>query len=629
MCGITGIVNFNSSSVINKEQLKQMTESLTHRGPDDDGIFINEGKTVGLGHRRLSIIDLSSGHQPMANRTGEIWIVFNGEIYNYPELKKELQQKGSNFNTNSDTEVIINLYEKYGEKEFHRLNGIFAFAIYDSRNNTIILARDHFGVKPLYYTFQNNTLIFGSEIKSIMKIPFVKKEIDFDALNNFLTLRYNPSPQTLFEGIRKLTAGHYLKFNSSHSLEIKSIWDYKPYTDNKISFNDALTEYQILLEKAVKRQMISDVPVGLLLSGGVDSAVIGKLMQDYSAERIKTFSIGFSGSGDYNELSDAKKTADFIKSDHYDLTLTKNEYLDFFVKSFYYTEEPIAEATIPALFYVSKLASRHVKVVLAGQGADEPLAGYDRYYGEKILNRYSTLLRYIAFDKIIKIIPRNEKLKRAAYSSKFNNELSRFIAIYTIFNQTVKKNIFKKEFSESISTNGEFLFKEAYDNSKNLGDSLSKILFLDTRLSLPDDLLLFGDKMTMANSLEMRVPFLDVELIKFLESLPSSFKLKGRIHKYIHKQAVKKWLPDEIIYRKKRGFATPMDEWLQNDFSDTARDLLNDSGSFSRSIYNIEAINKMIELHKKRKENFQRQIFLLLSLELWYNEFYKKIGVMN
>ena len=372
MCGITGVFNYKSQRTVSRDILKNMTYSLKHRGPDEEGFYIDQQAGIGFGHRRLSIIDLKTGKQPMSNAKEDIWIVYNGEIYNFLELKKELEGKGYHFRTTSDTEVIIYLYEENGEKAFARLNGIFAFAIYDKKKKCIILARDHFGVKPLYYTLSNGRLVFGSEIKTILQDSSVKRELDCEAFNSFLTFRYNPSPQTLFKKIKKLFPAHYLKVTAKDGIELKSYWDYLPKTNSVISEREAIEEYQRLLPRAVRRQMISDVPVGLLLSGGVDSAIIGYLMQKESLEKVKAFTIGFPGKGYYNELDDACRTTKLIGLEHYGLTITQNEYLDFLYQSFYHTEEPIAEATIPALYYVSKLAAKHLKVVLAGQGADEP-----------------------------------------------------------------------------------------------------------------------------------------------------------------------------------------------------------------------------------------------------------------
>ena len=623
MCGIAGIFNYKSKEKIDPSVLSKMRSVILHRGPDEDGCYINQEESLGLGHRRLSIIDIKTGRQPMSNHDKSLWVVFNGEIYNFQELKEELQKKGYCFNTRSDTEVIIYMYQEYGEEGFKRLNGIFSFGIYDVRKHCLILARDYFGVKPLYYTDINGTLVFGSEIKVILQHPHVKREIDYEALNSFLTFRYNPSPQTLFKGIRKLLPGHYLKITAGGAATISPYWNYIPATNSDISEKEAMEEYRKLLEQAVKRQMISDVPIGLLLSGGVDSAAIGYLMQKNAKEKIKTFSIGFSGNGDFNELALAQQSAELIGSEHYSIELTQKEYMDFFFKSFYYMEEPIAETTVSALYCVSKLAAQHLKVVLTGQGADELLAGYPRYIGENYISKFYNLLRILPIAGIAAFLPRNERLRRAVYASKFPAELQRFLAIYTIFTPEQKMQMVNDDIKKQMANADKILIDRLYSQTSNLKDSLSKMMFIDARMSLSDNLLLFNDKMTMANSLEMRVPFLDLELARFLESLPSEFKLKAGIMKYIHKKALEKWLPAELIYRKKRGFETPMDKWLQSDLAGAAIDILSAKDSACNKYFSFSYINKMIEDHRSRKRNFQRQIFALLSFELWYKNFFE------
>lgn len=625
MCGICGIFNLESRYIADSDVLlKNMCAAIAHRGPDEDGIYLDDHNGVGLGHRRLSIIDLSGGKQPMSNLDGTIWIVFNGEIYNFPELKKELELKGYRFRTKSDTEVIISVYEEYGEEGFNRLNGIFAFALYDKRKKSLILARDHFGVKPLYYAFLNRSLVFGSEIKAIIEFPAYKKELDYAACNSFFTFRYNPSPQTLFKNIKKLYPGYYLKVQEGRSIEPEPYWKYMPVINKRISENEAIEEYQRLLEQAVKRQMLSDVPVGLFLSGGVDSAVIGYLMQKYSGGKIKSFSIGFPGIGNFNELADAKITAEFIGSEHYETELSEKAYLDFFFKSFYSTEEPIATTTISALYYVAKLARQHLKVVLAGQGADEPLAGYPRYVGEKYLSEFPLFFLVLPLQVLSGLLPRNEQLKRAIYANRFPLGVDRFLAIYTIFTPRQKDSLFNDEIKNHLSNCDKEMVERLYAQSTRLKGSLAKLMFIDTRMSLSDNLLLFNDKVTMANSLEMRVPFLDIDLVKFIESLPASLKLRGLQGKYIHKNAVLKWLPKEIAYRKKRSFETPMDKWLRSDLADTARQIINERNSSCRRYFSISYINKMIEQHQAGKENLHRHIFLLLSFEIWHRTFFNQ-----
>lgn len=622
MCGITGVFEYSSRQPVNRELLIRMRDSMSHRGPDGKGIFLDDENFVGLAHRRLSIIDISGGAQPMASQDGSIWIVFNGEIYNFHELRTELEARGYKFVTNSDTETIIYSYAEYGESVFRKLKGIFSLAIFDKKKKTLVLARDHFGVKPMYYAFHNGRLLFGSEIKAILSDTSFGRRLNFEALNTFLTLRYNPSPQTLFEGVKKLPPGFFLKVGLDGNVELRSYWNNNPIPLADFEEERAIRTYQSLLQEAVAKQMLSDVPVGLMLSGGVDSAVIGRIMQDVSRERIMTFTVGFEGKGDFNELDDARESARYIGSEHFEVQISQEDYLNFFYRSFFFTEEPIAETTIPALYYVSKLAASRVKVVLAGQGADEPLAGYKRYFGEKNLSKYGNIIARLPLQRIARFVPRNERFKRALYSTRFRDDLERFLAIMTIFTPAQKAALIRPEIAREMNDIDLQLVERVYKETGGLKDSLAKILYIDARMLLPDDLLLFGDKMTMANSLEMRVPFLDLDLVGFLETLPSNMKLRGRTHKYIHKRAVTKWLPEKIIHRKKRAFATPMDKWLQNDLGVSAKKMLKDGNLACAQYFNVDYIGHMIDRHINKRENYQKQLFALLSFEAWHKTFF-------
>jgi asparagine synthase (glutamine-hydrolysing) len=621
MCGIAGVVD--TSGNLKDVLLEKMSEAIKHRGPDDKGIYFDREAGVGFVHRRLSIIDLQCGHQPMKSFDNSCVIIFNGEIYNYKELNRELIKSGFKFNTNSDTETILNVYKKSGIEGFKHLNGIFAFAIFDREKKKIILARDSFGVKPLYYSFTSNGVTFGSEIKAILLNKNYKVQLDYTAFNSFLTYRYNPSPQTLFKNIFKLKPGEYLEYNLKGNSIVNFFCDDNPKIDYSITEYDAIERYTELLEKSVNRQLISDVPVGLFLSGGIDSAALGYFMKKNKKEKFNSFTVGFSGEGSYNEIDDANRSSQYLGSENYTRILSKTEYLNFFQKSFYYLEEPVAETTVPALYFLAQSASKHVKVVLSGQGADEPLAGYRRYYGESKISKYQSLLNLLPLNTLSEMLPRNERLKRASYASKFTNEIERFLAIYTIFTPEQKTCLLNEDTKSKMDNEDLELLRPLYSKTNQLDDSLSKILFIDTRMKLSDDLLMFGDKMTMANSLEMRVPYLDKELVNFLETLPSNFKLRGNKHKYIHKKAAQAWLPPEIIERKKRGFETPMDEWLQGSFAEDAKKIFNDSNSAGRKFFNPDYLNKMIDLHRSGKENYLRHIFALLSFEMWYRTFFE------
>ncbi len=616
MCGIAGSVN----TEINERTL----DLIKHRGPDSNGLVqenIN-GNIVYLGHTRLSIVDLSeAGSQPMYSDCGNYCITFNGEIYNHLELREKLH--GINFKGHSDTETILYYIREFGIESIADFKGIFAFGFLDKVQQKLFLVRDQFGVKPLYYYFSGNKLIFGSELKVILSSKDYKKEVDLNSLNTLLSFRYSPAPQTIFKNIHKLKAAHYITYDFKEEIKIKKYWIKPQKINYSISKEEAVEEYQNLLERAVKRQLLGDVPIGLLLSGGLDSAVLGYLMSKFNATPIKSFTLGFEGKGDFNETEYAKETARLINSDHYQVLINKKIYLDTFNKSFYHVEEPIAEPTIPALYCVSALASQYVKVVMSGQGIDEPMAGYKRYYGEQILSKYKNILQFIPARLFSKAFPRNHTLARGLHALKYKNDLERFIGIFTIYTDELKSQLYNNEFQKFKNTAPNLLFSEALSEADCTNGSLSKLLFLDTRTMLPDNLLLFNDKITMANSIENRVPYLDIDLVNFIESLPVKFKLNGKTGKYLHREAVRKWIPQSIIERKKRGFSTPVDQWFQKELSTTLNDLVSSHDSFSSLYFNIPVIQKMIADHQNKKHNYKHELFMLLSLEMWYKNFYK------
>lgn len=615
MCGIAGSIN--------SELFSDHIDLINHRGPDARGLVqTNLGPhRVFLGHTRLSILELSeAGSQPMFTDCGNFGIVFNGEIYNHLALRSEL--KGILFKGHSDTETILYYIREYGIDAVMKFNGIFAFAFLDKVKEKLYLVRDHFGVKPLYYFSKGNKLIFGSELKIIKNHDDYTKEIDTSALNSFLTLNYNPAPQTLFKNIKKLEAATYLEYSSNGNLRYFKYWNKNQKINYNTNLNDAIFEYKRLLEQAVKRQLLSDVPVGLLLSGGLDSAVLGYLMNKNSTSPIQSFTVGFEGKGRFNELDDARETANWINADHHEIYLNREEYMDYYYKSFYFTEEPIAAPPIPALFHVSKLASQSVKVVLSGQGADEPMAGYKRYKGEKFLANYQKLLSLMPLSLLAKILPANHSIDRGIYSSQFKEELDRFIGIYTLFTPSLKENLYHKRMHSLIHENQRTAFEKLYNRADPSSCSLSKLLYIDTRSLLPDQLLLFNDKITMANSIENRVPYLDIDLINFVETLPIKMKLNGQVTKFVLRKAAEQWLPTSIINRKKRAFETPVGEWFKRELSDTLLQLVDSSDSFSRNYFNIEFIKKMVWMHVSKKKDYKKHLFMLLSLELWYKNFY-------
>jgi asparagine synthase (glutamine-hydrolysing) len=558
---------------------------------------------------------------------GNYSIIFNGEIYNHSELRGRLKNS-INFKGHSDTESILYYLREFGIDGVKDFNGIFAFAFLDLVKQKLYLTRDHFGIKPLYYYSTKDKLIYGSELKVILNNKAYQKCLNVTALDTFLTFRYNPSPQTLFKGINKLAPAHYLEYNIKGGAKLVRYWSSKPTVNSKIKEGEAIEEYKSLLVNSVKRQLLSDVPVGLLLSGGVDSAVLGYLMSRNVESPINTFTVGFPGVGDYNELPEAREVANLLNSKHYNITIEQKEYMDFFYKSFYFTEEPIAEPTIPALYYVSKLASEHVKVVLSGQGADEPMAGYKRYLGEYFFSKYGRWMPYLPVEFLTKLFPANGTLARGLYASKFAKELDRFIGIYTLFTPELKRNLYQEGALGIGNKDQSYLFESNYQQGEKLPDSLSRLLYLDTRTMLPDNLLLFNDKLTMANSIENRVPYLDIDLVNFVESLPSNFKLKGYKGKYLHLKAAEEWLPASIINRKKKGFVTPVSQWFKSGFSEVLTDLIDSKDSLSKQYLNVGFIKSMLCQHKNKQRDFHRQLFIILSLELWYKFFFNKFLIL-
>jgi len=621
MCGICGIYNYNLDTPVESDLLKKMADVMSHRGPDDQGIFID--RNIGLGHSRLSIIDVTGGHQPLSNEDGSIWLVSNSEIYNFHELKIELQKKGHVFKTKTDTEVVVHAYEEYGKECVTKFNGMFAFAIWNKNEERLFLARDRLGIKPLYYYFNGHKFIFASEIKSILQERSINREPDIEALDLLLTYRYVPSPYTMLKNIKKLLPGHIIDINTN-GINIRKFWAPIPQIVSNQKEEYYIERIQELLQNSVKKRLTSDVPLGALLSGGVDSASIVAIMSELTSKPVKTFTIGFEGGQKTNELKDAKATAKLFNTEHYEISIGPNDYMEFFPKYIWYLEEPIDNTSAIAWYYVSKLAQEHVKVVLTGQGADEPFAGYHRYKGEKLSQFYRRIPSFITdgvFRPFIERMPRNERIKRAVHSLGEPNTLKRFLQIYAVFSDEMKSQLYKDRTKSYLSGSNVGNAISSLQNEVKHIDSLAQMMYIDTRVWLPDDLLTVGDKLSMATSLEVRLPFLDHELVEFVETIPSNLKLKGLTGKYIHKKAMQKWLPREIVYRKKKGFVNPVDEWLRDKMVFFVNDLLLAKKSACQEYFHSDYIKLMLRKHKERKEGFQRQIFLLISFEMWYQQF--------
>jgi len=600
-----------------------MNARIVHRGPDGEGMYFAPG--VGLANRRLSIIDLEGGTQPIANEDESVQVVFNGEIYNYIELRDDLKKRGHIFRTKSDTEVIVHSYEEWGDECTQRFNGMFAFALWDGRRRRLLIARDHLGVKPLYYTYLGDKVLFASEIKCLLVDPECPREVNLEALSQLFTLRYVPSPLTLFQGIYKLPPGHQMVAQSS-GVHIQRYWTSTPQIRRGVSQADLIEEYRALVKDAVRLQMRSDVPVGLFLSSGIDSSCLLALMSKISNQRVRTFTIGFADGEDSNETDDARRTANLFGSEHHEQFLTSKDYEKYYERYLWDLEEPVGNETAAAFYFVSHMTSQKVKVALTGQGADEPWAGYARYMGVKLSHLYSRLPQPLTKGILRRISERyikHERLKRGFESLHERDVLSRFLGVYSFFSPTMKTQLFQPWLKDQISADGleaKRALRQLQSEVQTL-DPLSQILYLDTRTNLPDDLLMVGDKTSMSNSLEVRVPLLDRRLIELVETLPPNLKLRWSEGKYLHKKALQKWLPKEIVWRKKKGFANPIDKWLRTSMRPFLNEYLLTEGAAVNRYFNAQFIREMLAQHEKNQANNLRQIYLLLSFEMWHQQF--------
>lgn len=596
---------------------------LTHRGPDGEGRLI-DGE-MGLGHRRLSIIDVDGGAQPIGNEDGSLQVVFNGEIYNFIELRAELEQTGHAFRTASDTEVIVHAFEEWGKDCVRRFNGMFAFALWDTRKRELFLARDHLGIKPLYYADLGPRILFASEIKALLQDAACPREVDVEALAELFTFRYVPSPKTLFRGIGKLPPGHSMTL-SSRGIEVERFWEWVPRRRGNVDERALIEEYQTLLEDAVRIQLRSDVPLGLFLSSGIDSGALLAIMSQYSSGPVQAFTIGFEGGEATNEIDDAKVLARMFGADHHCLMLAPEDYLRYYESYLWDLEEPVGNETAAAFYFVSRITSEKVKVALTGQGADEPWAGYDRYIGAKLSAGYSRIPGVVtgALAGLVTRLPgRFERLKRGALSLSEPDMLTRFAKVYSFFSADLKRDLFRGPLQAQITDDAHRSKYALYHLQKDVEhmDPLTQMLYIDTRASLPDDLLMVGDKTSMANSLEARVPFLDVRLVEFIESLPPGLKLKGLTGKYLHKKALEKWLPKDVVYRKKKGFANPIEHWFRTRMRPFVEEYLLTPDAAVARYFDQSCIRRMLDLDREGRDQLRRHIYLLVSFEMWHRTF--------
>lgn len=593
-----------------------MAAAMSHRGPDGEAIWV--AGDAALGMRRLAIVDVQGGTQPLRNEGGTVHVVFNGEIYNHEELRVQLNARGHRFRSLTDGEVVPHLYEEHGAEFARYLNGIFAIAVWDEQARMMVLARDHLGVKPLYWHRSGRELRFASEIKALLKDPAVPRRLNAAALDAHLTFRFTPSPSTLLAGVEKLEPATVLVWRDG-SVHKQRYWRPRPTIRRDLSFAEAATGLRGRLRDAVHAQMMSDRPIGVMLSGGVDSAAIVALMAERSAQ-VQTFTVGFGGAVDTDERALAAQTARLFGTDHHELVLDQRDFASELEDVIEMLEEPVATSSALGFRQVARLAAEHVPVLLSGQGADELLAGYWRYVGEWIAALALRLPEPVTRRVTVSLGSgqfRSARLERGLRALRHDDVLDRFMNIYSVFTEEQKLELYADRATPGAARErvAQLLSEVAHQ------DSLNQMMYVDTRLWLPDDLLLVGDKMSMAESVEMRVPFLDRRLVEFAESLPSSYKLRMGRRKAVEKAAVTPLLPRRIVHRKERGFATPMNRWLKSGMHAFASDMLLSSDAFSREVFADGPIRRLLRRHQSGEFDHTRQIFCLLSVELWARRF--------
>lgn len=626
MCGIVGIVNRDGRAA-ERATLERMNNAIVHRGPDEDGFYINEN--VGLAMRRLAIIDLAGGQQPIFNRDRTKAIVFNGEIYNFQTLRRDLEQLGHRFYTDCDTEVIVHLYERYGADCVQYLRGMFAFAIWDATAKALFMARDRVGKKPLLYSFMpNGDLIFGSEFRALLAHQSVSREIDTEAIHHYLSFLCVPAPLTAFRQIRKLEPAHWLLWKNGE-VKIERYW--LPDFSRKIKISPAEAEEETLrvLREAVKLRLISDVPLGAFLSGGVDSSAVVALMAEESATPVKTFSIGFEEQ-DFSELKYARVVADHVGAEHHEF-IVRPDALEVLPTLVEHYGEPYADSSAIPTFYVARETRRHVTVALNGDGGDESFAGYERYAAMRFAERYHRLpnvLRQSIIEKLVAFLPTSElKRSRARDLKRFLSAASlpaveRYFRWSSAFSSEFKSELYSKEFKRETA---------GFDTSRILGDwflragdgigIVDKTMFTDQQTYLPNDLLAKVDIAAMAVSLEARSPFLDHKVIEFAASLPENLKLNGRETKSLLKRAAARVVPRTVLYRRKMGFGVPIGKWMRNEMQPFVHEILLGEKSLKRGLFNAATIERIVEQHTSGQKDYNQQLWTLLMLELWFQHF--------
>jgi asparagine synthase (glutamine-hydrolysing) len=618
MCGIAGIIS--ESQRVDPETIRRMCETIVHRGPDDEGI--HAGTNCGLGMRRLSIIDVAGGHQPVFNEDRSIWTVFNGEIYNFRDLRKELEARGHRFSSNSDTETIVHLYEDYGADCICKLRGMFALAVYDSKQRRLLLARDRLGIKPLHYAFNEGRLVFASEIKAILAVAPELREINQQALLEYFYFGYTPDPLTAFAAVRKLPPGHILEF-SNGKVNVRQYWDLPAYgTYSPRSENECLEELEHRLEEAVRLHLVSDVALGAMLSGGVDSSTVVALMARASSGPIKTFSIGFK-QADFNEANHARRVAEHFRTEHHELIVEPNiiDAVDTLSRTL---EEPFGDSSMLPTYYVSQLARRHVTVALTGDGGDEAFAGYERYVihlHRRARFPFPEWAWRIYRGCIDPWVPASLPGKSLAYSISlpWKERYTEGVSLAPFQRQFA---LLSSDFLKSYSDGEPLKYFHDLLDCAPAQDPLSRVLYVDTKTYLPGDILTKVDRMSMLHSLEARVPLLDHRLIEWVTSLTPEWKMRDGRAKYIfRKLAERVGVPKDVLDRKKQGFALPLVHWMKHELRDMILGILTDPQTLQRGYLNDAGVRRLLDEHFQGRRDHSARIWRFFIFELWYRNF--------
>jgi asparagine synthase (glutamine-hydrolysing) len=634
VCGICGIYNYADTNFeVTAELIAHMRDTMIHRGPDDAGIYVSPDQKLGLGHRRLSIIDLSTmGCQPMCNEDSSVWITYNGEIYNHQKLRKELEAKGHRYKSQTDTETVLHLYEEKGQDCVYQLEGMFAFAIWDNKKKRMLFARDRIGKKPLYYVIHDGQLIFASEIKAILKHPQIKADIDTTALYHYLTLYVTPAPMTLFKGINKLPPGYIMVCDKDGNIKQEQYWDaIVPEQKEEYSEEYYIENIRNLLSESIEKRMMSDVPFGVFLSGGIDSSTNVALMARLMNRPVDTFSVGFRDQPDYNEFDYARQVAAEFKTNHHEVIIDHHDLMEYIPNLVYHQDEPLADWVCVPLYYVSKLARDNGTIVIQiGEGSDEIFFGYDGYM--TYLNIYNNYWKYYIkmpgalrravyslASPLSPLIGRGPGLKELLRCAAFGEEL--FWGGAIAFSEVQKKQLM----SDSIDLEGLNSFEiirkplARIDSQKPGVDFMERMIYLELKHRLPELLLMRVDKVTMSTSVEGRAPYLDQKLVEFALGIPSRLKVKNGQTKYILKKAVEGIIPENIIYRKKQGFSTPVKEWFTGELGRYMTDSILNSRLRERHFFDYAFIENMLKRQQDRKSDNSTRIWALFNLSRWYD----------